>query len=133
MNDYEAKVQAFHAATETPVGAGFTVALLQLRKKLLREELAELEAEIDAGIAEIEASGAVSRETRVKLVKELVDVQYVLSGMAVTFGLPMEKAFDRVHESNLSKLGDDGRAIFRDDGKVMKGPNYKPAVLDDIV
>jgi hypothetical protein len=43
------------------------------------------------------------------------------------------EAFDRVHASNMSKLGEDGKPIRREDGKAMKGPNYKPPVLDDLV
>lgn len=45
----------------------------------------------------------------------------------------LAEAFYRVHKSNMSKLGDDGKPIRRDDGKVMKGPNYKPPVLDDLI
>lgn len=44
-----------------------------------------------------------------------------------------EEAFRRVHASNMSKLDDDGNVIRREDGKVMKGPNYKPPVLDDLI
>ena len=43
------------------------------------------------------------------------------------------EAFRRVHLSNMSKLGDDGKPVKRDDGKIMKGPNYQPPVLDDLV
>jgi predicted HAD superfamily Cof-like phosphohydrolase len=43
------------------------------------------------------------------------------------------KAFNRVHASNMSKLGDDGKPVRREDGKILKGPNYKPALLDDLV
>ena len=53
--------------------------------------------------------------------------------MAVAFGLPLEVAFNRVHASNMSKLDDDGKPIYREDGKVMKGPNYKPPHLKDLV
>ena len=41
-----------------------------------------------------------------------------------SFGLPIEQAFDLTHESNMSKLGPDGKPVFREDGKIMKGPNY---------
>jgi predicted HAD superfamily Cof-like phosphohydrolase len=43
------------------------------------------------------------------------------------------QALDRVHESNLSKLGEDGKPIYREDGKVLKGPNYQPPNLTDLV
>jgi predicted HAD superfamily Cof-like phosphohydrolase len=53
--------------------------------------------------------------------------------MAVAFGLPLQVAFTRVHKSNMSKLGADGKPIYRDDGKVLKGPNYAPVDLEDLV
>lgn len=45
----------------------------------------------------------------------------------------IKEALYRVHKSNMSKLGDDGKPIFREDGKVLKGPNYKPPTLDDLI
>ncbi|MDF3025399.1 MAG: hypothetical protein K0R10_2760, partial [Alphaproteobacteria bacterium] len=45
----------------------------------------------------------------------------------------IDKVFDRVHDSNMSKLGDDGKPIRREDGKVLKGPNYHPPELDDLL
>lgn len=65
--------------------------------------------------------------------KELCDILYVVYGYAVTYGWDINTAFNRVHKSNMSKLGDDGKPILREDGKVMKGPNYKEPVLDDLV
>ena len=109
--------------------------VLRLRMSLLREELREVEEE--AGNIEDVIEGEVSQEDlkRVKaaLLKELCDLQYVLSGFAVTFGLPLDEAFKRVHESNMSKLGPDGKPIYREDGKVLKGPNYKKPDLSDLV
>lgn len=133
MNPYEAKVQAFHQALDLHIDVPFTPDLLVLRKKLLEEEMHELTAEIDKAGNELAAGGKISVETRAALLKELADLQYVLSGTAVTFGLPAQTAFDRVHESNMSKLDDNGKPIRREDGKVLKGPNYRPPVLDDLV
>ena len=114
--------------------------VLRLRMSLLREELREVEEEagnIEDVIYQGVIEGDVSKEdlTRVKaaLLKELCDLQYVLSGFAVTFGLPFDEAFERVHESNMSKLGPDGKPIYREDGKVLKGPNYKKPDLSDLV
>ena len=45
----------------------------------------------------------------------------------------LDEALDRVHRSNMSKLGDDGQPLYRDDGKVLKGPNYKPPNLEDLI
>ena len=67
------------------------------------------------------------------MLKELADVQYVLSGMAVSLGLPLQEAFNRVHKSNMSKAGADGKAIRREDGKVLKGPSYVEASMDGLV
>lgn len=131
MNPYEQKVHQFHAATEVANDRDFSVELLELRKTLITEEVKELFAEIDRAIAELKADGQVARKTRLDMMKELADVQYVLSGTSCTFGLPIEKVFERVHESNMSKLVD-GKAQRRADGKVLKGPNYHPPVLDDL-
>jgi predicted HAD superfamily Cof-like phosphohydrolase len=90
--------------------------LLELRLNLLSEELEEV-AEAD---------------TVENLTKELADLLYVTIGFAVTFGLPLCEVFERVHQSNMSKLGEDGKPIYREDGKVLKGPNYQPPQLDDL-
>ena len=65
--------------------------------------------------------------------KELADLVYVIYGYAVTFGWDLDEAFKRVHESNMSKLGEDGKPIKDKHGKVMKGPYYKPPNLKDLV
>jgi predicted HAD superfamily Cof-like phosphohydrolase len=131
-NEYEAKVRAFHTAFGLSNNVAFTPELLELRKKLIAEEVQELNAEIDKAVAELKAQGKISKQTLADMMKETADVQYVLSGMSVTFGLPISQVYDRVHESNMSKLGDDGKPLRRADGKVLKGPNYHPPVLDDL-
>jgi predicted HAD superfamily Cof-like phosphohydrolase len=133
MNPYEQKAREFHVATELAVDRAFDVALLELRKTLIAEEVRELFAEIDRAIAELRQDGQVGRETRLNMMKEVADVQYVLSGTSVSFGLPAEEVFARVHASNMSKLGPDGKPLRRADGKVLKGPNYHPPVLDDLL
>lgn len=65
--------------------------------------------------------------------KELADLIYVVYGYANVMGWDLDEAVRRVHLSNMSKLGDDGKPIYREDGKVMKGPNYKPPELGDLV
>lgn len=72
-------------------------------------------------------------ETAENLLKELADLVYVAYGYAATFGWDLDEALRRVHASNMSKLGDDGKPIYRDDGKVLKGPNYEPPNLEDLV
>ena len=66
-------------------------------------------------------------------IKELADLIYVSYGYAATYGWDLDEALNRVHKSNMSKLGDDGKPVKRLDGKVIKGPNYKPPHMDDLV
>ena len=65
--------------------------------------------------------------------KELADLVYVCYQYAENMDWNLDEAMNRVHESNMSKLGEDGRPILREDGKVLKGPNYKPPTLTDLI
>lgn len=65
--------------------------------------------------------------------KELCDMLYVILGYCLQKNYSVEPAFNRVHDSNMSKLGDDGKPVYREDGKVMKGPNYKKPNLEGLV
>ena len=65
--------------------------------------------------------------------KELADLVYVCYQYAENMHWFLDAALDRVHESNMSKLGEDGKPIYREDGKVLKGPNYKPPNLSDLI
>ena len=87
--------------------------LLVLRKNLIKEEMEE--------------------KDEAHVLKELVDVVVVCVGMADTYGWDFDNAFKRVHESNMSKLDDEGKPIYREDGKVIKSKNYKEPYLDDLV
>ena len=58
---------------------------------------------------------------------------FVCYQFAAAYGLDLDTAMQRVYESNMSKLDDDGNPIYRDDGKVLKGPNYKKPELGDLV
>ena len=64
--------------------------------------------------------------------KELADLVYVAYQYAENMGWFLDEALDRVHKSNMSKLDDDGNPIYREDGKVLKGPNYQPPNLSDL-
>mgnify|MGYP001405256275 FL=1 len=66
-------------------------------------------------------------------IKELADLVYVCFQYAENMEWDLDKALDRVHKSNMSKLGLDGKPIRRADGKVLKGPNYQPPYLKDLV
>ena len=59
----------------------------------------------------------------------LSDILYVVYGMAHSFGIDIDECFREVHVSNMSKLDENGKPIYREDGKVIKGPNYKPPNL----
>ncbi len=96
------------------------VELLVLRKNLIKEEVEEVFA-------------AIKESNEAHVLKELVDVVVVCVGMADTYGWDFDTAFKRVHESNMSKLDDDGKPIYREDGKVIKSKNYKAPYLSDLV
>jgi predicted HAD superfamily Cof-like phosphohydrolase len=90
--------------------------------QLMTEELAEVcEALCDQNLE--------------NLLKELSDLQYTVDGTVISFGLDQvwERAFARVHESNMSKLDANGHPIISDSGRVVKGPNYSPAKLGDLL
>ena len=65
--------------------------------------------------------------------KELADLVYVCFQMAASQDWDLDEAMRRVHRSNMSKLGEDGKPIYRGDGKVLKGPNYAPPNLKDLI
>jgi predicted HAD superfamily Cof-like phosphohydrolase len=126
-------VSEFHRAFGHNLDQDINEKELLLRYTLLAEEWAELKEEIAAALADLSSHGEVKRKTKERMLKEMADLQYVLSGMAATFGLPLQVAFVRVHKSNLSKLGEDGKPVYREDGKVLKGSNYAPPDLEDLV
>ena len=74
-----------------------------------------------------------SSKVREDCLKELADLVYVCYQYAVNMGWDLDEAMFRVHQSNMSKLDEYGKPIYREDGKVLKGPNYKPPNLEDLV
>jgi len=84
---------------------------VNLRIELIAEELEEL-------------WDACEKKDLVEIADALTDILYVTYGAGHAFGLDLDKCFTEVQRSNMSKLGEDGKPIYRDDGKVMKGPNY---------
>lgn len=96
------------------------------QRSLIVEEVQEfLESE------QVMIGGFVRNET--ECLKELADVVYVCFQFAACMDWDLDTALMRVHESNLSKLDDEGKPVLRSDGKVMKGPNYHPPTLNDLV
>lgn len=117
----EEQVREFHEAFGHPAHKVANIpgqALATLRKTLILEELAEV-------------MEAIEKKDMPNLLKELCDLQYVLDGFFIVCGMDKakEEAFMLVHQSNMSKLGPDGKPVYREDGKVMKGPYYKPVDL----
>jgi predicted HAD superfamily Cof-like phosphohydrolase len=98
-----------------------------LRMKLIDEEVKETHDEV-VYILEDDY-----RASKANLIKELIDVIYVAQGYLVGLGVDGDKAFDLVHQSNMSKLDDNGEPIFREDGKVLKSHNYKPVNVEDLL
>jgi predicted HAD superfamily Cof-like phosphohydrolase len=116
---------------QTPVVRGKETELLRIR--LMCEELQETLAELGYKISFNIIPQLHHEIDLVKLGKELSDLLYVVYGTAVSYGLPIDDIFAEVHRSNMSKLGEDGNPVLREDGKILKGPNYTPPYLDDIV
>ena len=82
-----------------------------LRISLIREELDEL-------------TKAMKENDILEVADALTDILYVTYGAGHAFGLDLDRCFDEVQKSNMSKLGKDGKPIYNESGKVMKGPNY---------
>ena len=134
--NYFDKVREFHTAFNHPFGLDFEKISpneFWLRWRLIAEEFKELGLEFQKADEFIVAGAKVPEPIRVNILKETADLLYVVFGFCVTYNLPIEEAFMRVHRSNMSKLGADGKPILREDGKVQKGPNYKEPNLKDLV
>ncbi len=85
--------------------------IADLRFSLIKEELDEF-------------SQALKEKDLKEVADALTDILYVTYGAGHAFGIDLDKCFEEVQRSNMSKLGDDGKPIYNDKGKVMKGPNY---------
>tara|TARA_B100000795_G_C22501595_1_gene324199 strand:+ start:157 stop:528 length:372 start_codon:yes stop_codon:yes gene_type:complete len=83
----------------------------KLRFDLIEEELDELKV-------------AMQNKDLLEVADALTDILYVTYGAGHAFGINLDNCFDEVQKSNMSKLGDDGKPIYNENGKVMKGPNY---------
>lgn len=100
---------------------------MELLTKLIREEFREVMESIypeQDGVMEVDP---------VNLAKELADLVYVTVGMAIECGIPLDKVWDEVHRSNMSKIGPDGKFVTREDGKILKGPNYTPPDIEKVL
>jgi len=90
-----------------------------LRQALIEEEFYEL-------------TKAMNEKNEQEIKKESADLLYVLAGLFVDFGWDMQVIFNRIHESNMSKLDENGKPVYRNDGKIMKSNRYKKADLSGV-
>ena len=93
---------------------------MKLRYDLIKEELNELEQ-------------AMKEKDLKEVADALTDILYVTYGAGCAYGIDLDKCFKEVQRANMSKLGKDGKAIYNDKGKVMKGPNYLAPNLKQFV
>ena len=93
---------------------------ISLRYELIKEELEELK-------------DAIEKRDIKEVADALTDILYVTYGAGHSFGINLDKCFEEVQSSNMSKLGEDGKPIYNDKGKVMKGPNYFKPNLNKFV
>ena len=91
-----------------------------LRYDLIKEELSELKEAID-------------KKDIKEVADALTDILYVTYGAGHAFGIDLDKCFEEIQNSNMSKLGKDGKPIYNEQGKVMKGPNYFKPNLNKFV
>lgn len=113
-------VREFHQKFGEPIDQPPDSDLLDLRASLISEESHEAEIALFGGHLP-------------DIAKELADLVYVAYGAAISLGIDLDLAVQRVHESNMTKLDNYGLPLRRLDGKVLKGPNYRPAdVMDSL-
>lgn len=119
-------VKLFHTTFGAPVNE-FPISNIPLERKVLRYELMKEENE--------EYQEAVEKNDIVGIADALGDMMYILCGTILEHGLQnkIEAVFDEIQRSNMSKLGEDGKPIYREDRKVMKGPRYSKPSLEKIV
>lgn len=124
--DFLGQALTFRKVMEQPT-ATFSPNILNTQLRLITEEYIEfVEAHTDC------LNNIQNQRARLAALKELADLVYVCFQFAAAAGWELDEALDRVHQSNMSKLVD-GKPLKREDGKVLKGPNYKPPYLDDLI
>lgn len=127
--DWVGAVSAFHSIYECPddTAIGTSVEVqhmsddrLGLRLELIREEFEEL----------TEATG---KRDVIEMADALGDIAYVVVGFALEMGIDLNAVVAEIHASNMTKLGEDGNVIRREDGKVLKGPNYRKPDIKSVL
>lgn len=102
------------------------------RLELVREEYSELWEEFD-NLISTWSWNEWSKDDFENFTKEMADLVYVLYGTAIALGIDLDKAVELVHKSNMTKVFDDGRPRYKENGKVIKGPNYEKPDLRSVV
>ena len=143
-DDPEALVRRFHHVYGLPVqtdGASLERESLDMRMSLIAEEFSELvgavygqaaRAEIESSYRRAVAADDGARDT-VETADALADLIYVIYGMALETGIDLASVLAEVQRSNMSKLGADGKPVYREDGKVLKGPDYFPPNVEAVL
>lgn len=124
ISDAMACVARFHEAFDLPrasrPGTDIPAELAKLRVDLLVEETGEF-------------ADASAKNDIVGIADALADIVYVAYGAAVTYGIDLDAALREVHRSNMSKLDDQGRPVYRGDGKVLKSARYRPPDISGVL
>jgi predicted HAD superfamily Cof-like phosphohydrolase len=125
MKDELKKVEEFHKKFKQEIG--FTLCNISREEATLRVKLMSEEME--------EYLDAVLKYDTVEIADALGDQLYILLGTIVKHGMQhvIVDVFNEIHRSNMSKLGEDGEPILREDGKIMKGPNYKAPNITSVI
>jgi len=126
MSSHQEQAISFRLAMGQPLNL-FSRDVVKLQKTLISEEYQELLAALY-----LASDDLGNKRAREEALKELADLVYVCYQLAAAVGWDLDEALDRVQASNMSKLVD-GKPIRREDGKILKGPNYQPPNLIDLV
>lgn len=122
-NSYE-RVREFHEVFGHPIADAPNLNVdktrEELRVELIREEWEELQE-------------AVANNDVVAIADALGDLEYVINGMALEYGINLPKVVAEIHRSNMTKLGPDGKPIYREDGKILKGHGYEEPDLRSVL
>lgn len=127
--DWVGAVSAFHSLYECPddTAIGTSVEVrhmsddrLDLRLELIREEFEEL-------------TESTKKRDVIEMADALGDIAYVVVGFALEMGIDLNAVVAEIHASNMTKLGEDGKVIRREDGKVLKGPNYRKPDIKSVL
>jgi predicted HAD superfamily Cof-like phosphohydrolase len=118
QREFEEKLDRLAPIPEKPVIADDETAIIRIT--LMNEELKEVMV-------------AILEKNLEHIAKELADLLYVVFGTATRYGIPMDRVFEEVHRSNMTKFPEDGNLVYREDGKLLKPDTYTPANLEGIV